>query len=560
MRASSQSRRRGTAYVIVLSTSMIVMTLGVSALLAVRAQVRSAATTDHAVEARLNANAGVDLALYTLYSYNSAWRDAFTSGAWVEDYAIGHGTFSVTVVDPIDDDLADSHLDPIVIRSIGTRGEARAIVEVELRPDPMSIKPYRSAVMALTPMAYWPLQDDNSTTVAADIAGRFDEFPPLSDGQIVSNGDFEIESTEGWSGDPADVEFENKDDDKDAHTGERFLKIKHRDIPADAGRYALTDAVTAGESYDLDLYAYMKGKADSLRVRLEITSTGSGTIAYDIATIALEKEVWTQVIGSVTPTWSGDLISATLVFDTTTEHEEIRLDDVSFRPSWAALIVDNPASFDGAYNDGVDGAVADPISGDVTADFNGADGFVTIPHHSGYLLDDGTVSFWFNADNLSGDKGLFSKDSMDYDTGGHFSIYLSNGKLYYRLQSTSTTKYLNSSSLSAGRWYHVAATFGPNGMKLYLDGEQVGSSSYTGGLGWTSGALGNQEPIAIGVNLSHSSDLTTSGWIQPFAGRIVHVAMFDKTLTAAEIAELHEAGNPYRPLKVVRGSWKQAVE
>ena len=52
-----------------------------------------------------------------------------------------------------------------------------------------------------------------------------------------------------------------------------------------------------------------------------------------------------------------------------------------------------------------------------------------------------------------------------------------------------------SAGIETGTWYRIAFSWGENGMKLHLNGHLVASDSYDGGLGKSSGGLGNREEI-----------------------------------------------------------------
>jgi hypothetical protein len=91
-----------------------------------------------------------------------------------------------------------------------------------------------------------------------------------------------------------------------------------------------------------------------------------------------------------------------------------------------------------------------------------------------------------------------------------------------------------------GSWYHLAFSFGAEGMKLYLDGELVGVNAYTGGL------AGNREPIVIGAtnwaNKNDSGNLRKQKISHPFHGRIDEIAIFGQALTAQQIRQLMVSG------------------
>ncbi|MAE66135.1 MAG: hypothetical protein CMJ18_17835 [Phycisphaeraceae bacterium] len=197
---------------------------------------------------------------------------------------------------------------------------------------------------------------------------------------------------------------------------------------------------------------------------------------------------------------------------------------------------------DGTHRNGVTLGETGAVSSNTAADYDGSNDYTEIPHDNAFLLDNGSIQFWFNASTVSSRRGLFTKDSTDYDTGGHVTIYIDGSKVKVRLQSTSTSKYVESATISSNTWYHVAFTFGSNGMKLYLNGAEVDSDSYTGGLGTTSGGTGNYEPTSIGSNCWGSGNLVVTPLQNYYSGIIDEVVVFDYALSAAEVASLADPG------------------
>ncbi|MCK5396218.1 MAG: DUF4347 domain-containing protein, partial [Gammaproteobacteria bacterium] len=59
------------------------------------------------------------------------------------------------------------------------------------------------------------------------------------------------------------------------------------------------------------------------------------------------------------------------------------------------------------------------INGDTNtaAGFDGVDDFAVIAKNDAYKLDDGSIQLWFNADDVSTQQGLISKDSSGFDNG-----------------------------------------------------------------------------------------------------------------------------------------------
>ncbi|MHA2328513.1 MAG: LamG domain-containing protein, partial [Candidatus Hodarchaeales archaeon] len=173
-----------------------------------------------------------------------------------------------------------------------------------------------------------------------------------------------------------------------------------------------------------------------------------------------------------------------------------------------------------------------------TLSFSGTS-YEEIAHEDAFLIDDGTVAFWFDATNVNAVQGLFSKDSTGYDTGGHLSISIESGRIDVRLQSTTGDNYLQTTTtLNPNNPYHIALIFGSDGMKLYLNGDLEDTNPYTGGLGTTSGGSGNFEPIVIGAASWNSDDLVATPVTYYFSGEIKDVRVYNKILTEAEIAAL----------------------
>jgi hypothetical protein len=182
--------------------------------------------------------------------------------------------------------------------------------------------------------------------------------------------------------------------------------------------------------------------------------------------------------------------------------------------------------------------------------FDGSNDFVVIPHHNDYLLSNATIGFWFKSESLSGDHTLFSKDSSNYDTGGHLNIYTDDSTLKARIQTDGSSPYgsgdsfeVTTGGLSTNTWYHVALTIGAGGIRLYLDGSLVDSDTYPGGLGASSGGLGNFEPLVLGAGTTGSGDLTHLSLNDHFEGWMDDVRIYQEVLDAGQVSKLKQGQN-----------------
>jgi len=192
----------------------------------------------------------------------------------------------------------------------------------------------------------------------------------------------------------------------------------------------------------------------------------------------------------------------------------------------------------GTYQNGVTLGQSGAIGDDTAAEFDGSNDYVEVAHDDALLLDNGTVSLWFNASDVSSHQGLFSKDSTGFDTGGHIHIHVQSSRLKVRLQSDTTSYTVQSDSLDTNTWYHAAFSFGSDGMKLYINGVLADTDSYTGGLGPTSGDIGNYEPLAIGANTWQTDDTSITPLQGYFDGLIDEVVVFDTQLSESDIQQL----------------------
>ena len=90
---------------------------------------------------------------------------------------------------------------------------------------------------------------------------------------------------------------------------------------------------------------------------------------------------------------------------------------------------------------------------------------------------------------------------------------------------------------------HIALTFGPAGMALYLNGVlQSSDAQVTHGLGTSSGGSGNEEPIVLGANAWASGNLVSTPVQNYFSGTISDFQFFDTQLSENEVATI-ESGS-----------------
>ena len=147
---------------------------------------------------------------------------------------------------------------------------------------------------------------------------------------------------------------------------------------------------------------------------------------------------------------------------------------------------------------------------------------IVIDHEASMLVNDGHIEVVLTPDDRSGQQGIFSKDGNGYETGGHIHLKMQGGKLIARIQSTEESFEINSGSYRVPTDVSttVRLEFGSGGFKLFANGDEVASSDYTGGLGDSSGGIGNEQAILIGALNNRSRDGGLSPQEREFKGTI----------------------------------------
>ena len=209
--------------------------------------------------------------------------------------------------------------------------------------------------------------------------------------------------------------------------------------------------------------------------------------------------------------------------------------------SSGTVAVDSASGNDGTYTNGVALDQIGPCGQSTTAArFDGNNDFISVDHTRGYLIDNGTIGLWARADQLGGIRTMFSKAGDGNGTGGDVELsVLANGRVRAWLESSNQTfAIISSTTIELDEWFHVALTWGATGMRLYIDGQLVGSNSYQGGLGSTSGGAGNFEPIAIGASIANSDRLQLTPMNEFFDGFIADVRLQNTALDEAGVLGL----------------------
>ena len=157
--------------------------------------------------------------------------------------------------------------------------------------------------------------------------------------------------------------------------------------------------------------------------------------------------------------------------------------------------------------------------------FSGArEDFLNAGHSEALELQNGTITFSFKADALTGSDALFSKDATGNGEGGHLTAFVTDaGDLKLRSQSQSGETWLVARDvIETGKTYDFAFSFGDEGAYLILDGEVLDYED-----GWAVGLEDNTEQLVIGANGGSSAPGELGNPHSNFDGTITDFAVYD---------------------------------
>jgi hypothetical protein len=157
-------------------------------------------------------------------------------------------------------------------------------------------------------------------------------------------------------------------------------------------------------------------------------------------------------------------------------------------------------------------------------DFDGVDDYVSVTNGSTVIAGSSSMSItgWFYDNSLSYGKGMIGYRAA---AGEFYLLELNNGSVECRFKNSAGTTYdvtpVNF-TIVPQQWQHFAMVYGTNSLKLYVNGNLVGSKAAAGTI--TNTAI----EFTIGKSL-------LSGFNFVYSGRIDEVSVWNKELSQGEI-------------------------
>jgi hypothetical protein len=165
--------------------------------------------------------------------------------------------------------------------------------------------------------------------------------------------------------------------------------------------------------------------------------------------------------------------------------------------------------------------------------FNPASGTVLVPDSPSLRLTNQlTIEGWINTRGTNTDYGIVSKVGGAAGNNG-YQFGLSGNKLLGQFnspgQSWPSSRIMYALPIALGVWHHVAWTYDQSAMKLYFNGQPVATN-----------VIGARPIVASRSSLRISGDDNNHVY---FDGLIDEVAIYDRALSAEEIAGIYSAGS-----------------
>jgi len=196
--------------------------------------------------------------------------------------------------------------------------------------------------------------------------------------------------------------------------------------------------------------------------------------------------------------------------------------------------------------------------------FNDSNDHVEVPWDWTFKQKNGSLSLWMMCTGATRASN-YSFAGMDFTKNGDPTLNLS--VFYYGIlayvdddgswggENLATTSF---DIINPGTWYHIAITWGSNGLRIYVDGVLQGFNvANTDGISTKFAMWGGEQPLRLGAGFFTGNMSTPE---DGFEGSIAHVAFYDPVLTATEIADLAAIIPDLATYTLVDDSWVRVFE
>ncbi|MBT0812302.1 T9SS type A sorting domain-containing protein [Litoribacter ruber] len=177
--------------------------------------------------------------------------------------------------------------------------------------------------------------------------------------------------------------------------------------------------------------------------------------------------------------------------------------------------------------------------------FNGSNQYAIAPNHASLNLTQSlTIAAWIKPEKTA--TQYLIKKAIQGSVDGYELSLASNGRVFFRFnQNMSGDTYRLNSQVSypsnGNTWMHVAATFDGSTMRLYIDGVENSSTTFS-------------SPPPINTNTLALALGAEANGFRGLQGAMDEVYIFNRALSSAEVKELASIGEPSTPITPILAS------
>ncbi len=191
--------------------------------------------------------------------------------------------------------------------------------------------------------------------------------------------------------------------------------------------------------------------------------------------------------------------------------------------------------------------------------FQAASDHIEVPYGDTFNHSEASLSLWMKIDSTADGKPMgvigmlygnrnYATIDLSINNMGFYAYVKDNGSMDVSKFAISPSKILE-----VDRWYHVAMSWGSEGLRVYLDGVRVAyNASNRDGVGTNSILSGGRQPLHIGGGFK---SMYISNDELGFHGSIAHVAFIDPQLTDRQVQELSAIKPDLSSFELVKDSW-----
>ncbi|MDH3584203.1 MAG: LamG domain-containing protein, partial [Phycisphaerae bacterium] len=549
-RPRGTGRCRGLALILVMIALALALTLALTFVSETSTSIAISRNVQGHAHARQIAETGLTVTMAYIRR-TPDWRNQQSHGVWVTDEGYGGGTFTITGLDEVDDDLANDPTHPMKLTAWGKYKGVVHQVSIQVVPQP----PPLGTLLVVVPDPA-NLSNEEKRRLR-QFRKWYYEIELIDDGALQSEYDAatadalaiyvtnEVAPTQvgpKLADSPVGVVFEQPGLWQDfgfanVYAGiftSRFIDVldntHYITQPFGIGPLTLTDTdqlLVASDSPMPGGVARLAGKVAAGGTTLGaleaggVMATGADAsgrrVALPIGGIGF---AWDSLTVDGLEVVKRSIHWATLPPKGPPPFAHWRLDDAS-----GLTASDSAGDHDGQVFGGAPWTLGQIIGGLV---FDGLNDYVVIPHHDDFDVTSGfSVGAWLRADSwgLASDVDVILRKGEGNPNRWQFMIQ--DGKVALALDNYDGVSPTGNTVLTTNEWHHVVATWDGKTIRFFVDGVADGEAARAGTIGT------DIRPIYMGGRIG-TQDL--------FDGILDDVRFYDRPISPAEIRVMHDEG------------------